>query len=249
MQFHVLGSAGSYPMQGRPASGYLLVAGDTRVWVDAGPGTLMALLDVMDPGTLDAVIISHVHPDHCSDLFGYFHYMAYGPSGRVPVPVFLPEGAADRLAAFVGAGAEHPFHVVFDFVTVGEGDAVTLGDLTLRFAAADHSVPAVCVRAEADGRSWVYSGDTGPGGGLARLAEGASVLLCEATYQGTAAERPTVHHLTASMAAGIARDAAAERLFLTHIAPTLDPTVSLAEAEAVLGRAVAPAEPGDLHDV
>jgi ribonuclease BN (tRNA processing enzyme) len=249
VQFHVLGSAGSYPVKGRPASGYLLAAGDVRVWVDAGPGTFMPLLDVMDPGTLDAVVISHVHPDHCSDLFGYFHYMAYGPSGRVPVPVFLPEGAADRLAAFVGAEPEHPFRVVFDLITVGGGFSVALGDVTLRFAAADHSVPAVCVRAEADGRSWVYSGDTGPGGGLAALAAGASVLLCEATYQGHAGDRPTVHHLTAAMAAAIARDAGVGRLFLTHIGPTLDPAVSLAEAEAVLGRAVALAEPGDHHDV
>ena len=245
MRLHVLGSSGTWPTPGRPASGYVVSHEGTRIWVDAGPGTFMALAGLMVPGELDAVVISHVHPDHCSDFFALLHYLAYGPGGSVPVPVYVPAGAAEHLASFVRADDDGSrFSHVFTMHTVGEGDEVDVGAVHVRFAEASHSVPALAVRFDAGGASLAYSGDTGPGGGLPALATGVKLLLCEAAYQGNRGEHPYPFHLTAGEAGALARASGATRLMLTHVQPALDLSVSVAEAEAEFGRAVEVAVPG-----
>ncbi len=245
MRMTVLGSSGTYPAPGRPASGYLVEDHGATVWVDAGPGTFAALCEHTEPGELDAVIVSHRHPDHCSDLFALFHYLAYGPGGRVPVKVFVPEGAADHLAGFVGGQTgDGAFRRLFDFHTVGDGDDAALGGLRLRFALTAHSVPTVGVRMEAGGRSLAYSADTGPGGGVPGLAAAADVFLCEATYQEPRGRHEYPYHLTAAQAGAMASDTGARRLVITHLPPSLDPTASADEAAASYGGPVEVAVPG-----
>ena len=90
----------------------------------------------------------------------------------------------------------------------------------------------------------MYSGDTGPDGDLAAMASGADLLLCEATWQGDPPDDRYPYHLYASEAGGIARDAGVGMLVVTHVAPTLDPAVSVVEAGAVFDGPVSHAEPG-----
>jgi ribonuclease BN (tRNA processing enzyme) len=244
VELTVLGSSGGCPGPGNPASGYLVTHDGTTIWLDAGSGTFMRLMEHTNPGALDAVVISHVHTDHCADLIALYGYMAYGPSGRIPVPVYVPEGTVEPIAAFVRAEAEHVFFMTLEFHVVADGDEVDVGGIRLRFAAADHPVPTMAVRVEAGGRSLAYSGDTGPGGGYAALAAGADVALCEATLQGERGPQTYPYHLTASECGMLARDAGVGRLIVTHVAPTLDPETSLAEAAAALGHTPELAVPG-----
>ena len=86
-----------------------------------------------------------------------------------------------------------------------------------------------------------YSADTGTGSDLVDLAAGANTLVAEATFQGQ--DKPAPHHLTATEAGEIAREAGVERLILTHLLPTLDPQRSIAEAAVVFGGDVMVAAP------
>ena len=93
MRLDVLGSSGTAPSRDNPASGFLVSEASTTSWMDAGPGTYMALLGLIDPGDIDAVLISHMHADHCTDLFAFFHGLKYihgAPEqvrhGEAPVP-------------------------------------------------------------------------------------------------------------------------------------------------------------------
>jgi len=122
MKLTVLGSTAGAPSRSNPASGYLIEHGGISIWMDAGTGTFMELAERVDPGTLDAVVISHTHADHCSDLFGLYGYLAFGPSGDVPVKVFVPGGSAAHLEAFARATDEHIFNVVLDIEEVSPGD-------------------------------------------------------------------------------------------------------------------------------
>ncbi|MDH5372121.1 MAG: MBL fold metallo-hydrolase [Acidimicrobiia bacterium] len=243
MQLTVLGSNGTYGTPGRPPSGYLVDHEGTSVWLDAGAGTFAALQDQIDPTNLDGIVLSHAHADHCLDVFGFYYAMRYGREVQSPFPTFVPEGLEERLVAFLGGG-DHSISDVLDFRVMPPGSVAHLGRLSMRFGASDHPIPTRCVRIEANGRSLTYSADTGPGGDLRELAAGTNLLLCEATYQGASSDKAWPHHLTAGEAGGLARAVAADRLMLTHIWPTLDPSRSVAEAEEVFGRAVTLAVPG-----
>lgn len=209
----------------------------------------MALMDHIDPAEVDAVVISHVHTDHCADLVAFYGYMAYGPSGTIPVPVYLPVGTVEPLAAFVRAAGEHVFFMTLDFHEVGGGDRVTIGDIEVEFAATNHPVPTVASRYAAGGRSVAYSGDTGPDGGYPALAGHSDVALCEATMQGSRDAQTYPYHLTARECGKLASDAGVERLIVTHVSPTLDPQTSLAEAEAGFGALPDLAVPGASFEI
>ena len=247
MRLDVLGSAGTYPIADFPASGYLVTDGETKILCDAGFGTFAELTRRVEPDELDAVVLSHRHPDHCVDLLALHHALAYGPFTRKGLPVFCAPGVGSRLAEFLGAGEGHIFFDVFDFHQVGETNHVVVGSIDLRFAVTAHPVPTIATRFEAAGRSLTYSADTGPGGGFPELAEGTNVLLCEASIAGERDEHHFVHHLTAFEAGAIARAARAQKLILTHLPPNLDRQRSLADARAAFGSDTALASPGDIY--
>jgi ribonuclease BN (tRNA processing enzyme) len=228
----VLGSAGGAPTRTNPASGYLLQSGDTAIWIDAGTGTFMELARHADPGTLTGVVLSHTHVDHCTDVFGLYGYLAYGPSGIVPVPVFGPGGMSEHLSGFARAGDEHVFHSVLQLEDVEAGSGVVIGDVSVLFGRAVHPVPALVIRFDTPDGSLVYSGDTGPGSDLAEIARGTDALLCEASIAGERSAATYPYHLTAGEAGRIATEAAVSSLIITHLSSGIDEDHALEEAAA-----------------
>lgn len=238
----MVGSSGTFPAPGRPASGYVIEQGETRVWCDAGPGTFMSL--PLEPDLIDALVISHQHPDHCSDVTAAYHAWTYRPVPRDPVPLLAPQGVWDRLTAFIG---KEP--ACFDFRPVWTGDEARFGDLQVSFVEMDHSVPTVGSRWEGHNRTLFYTADTGPEGEWPATAAGVDVMLSEASYQGATEDKAFSHHLTAAEAGALARQVGAGALVLTHIPPYLDPGLSVAEAERTYDRPVRLAVPGASFDV
>jgi ribonuclease BN (tRNA processing enzyme) len=244
VRLRVLGSNGTYPTPGHPCSGYLVEAGGVRLMLDAGPGTAAAFQQAVSDHHLDALVVTHGHPDHCSDVFPLFNLFRFGPATRSGLPAFAPDGVADALGAFLGAGDGHTFHRVFDWRVAGPGDAPRVGGIDLAFARTAHQTPTLAVALSAGGRRLVYSADTGPGGGLPTLATGADLLLCETTLPGEPGAGAWPYHLSAADAGGLARRAGVGRLLLTHLAPMLDPARSVAEAAEAFGGPVEWAAPG-----
>jgi ribonuclease BN (tRNA processing enzyme) len=242
MRVHVVGSSGTFPAPGRPAPGYVIEQGDTRVWCDAGPGTFMSL--PMDSDLIDAVVLSHQHPDHCSDAMAAYHAWTYRPEPREAVPLLAPEGVWERLVHFLDKEPD-----CFAYRPVWTGDEAEFGDIHVSFVEMDHSVPTVGSRWEANNRTLFYTADTGPAGEWADLAEGVDVLLSEASYQEATKDRTYPQHMSAMEAGEIARRVGAHELVLTHIPPYLDADVSVAEAEQAFGRPVRLAVPGTSFEV
>ncbi|MDP3984913.1 MAG: MBL fold metallo-hydrolase [Acidimicrobiia bacterium] len=242
MRLTIIGSSGTYPAPGRPTAGYLIEQNATRVWCDAGPGTFAAL--PIDPDMVSAIVVSHQHPDHCLDLLTAFHAYRFRPEPRWGVPVYSPQPVIDRLCEFVEAGDDSDLRQTFAFHPVDDGDQVEIGEISVSFAVTDHSVPTVASRWEANDRLFAYSADTGPAGEWMRVAADADLFLCEASYQGASGASEYPHHLTAGEAGAIARRMKAKHLMLTHIPPYMDPTRSVAEAEATFDRPVELAVPG-----
>ncbi|WP_300007756.1 MBL fold metallo-hydrolase [Pseudonocardia sp.] len=241
MRLTVLGCSGSGPGPASPASGYLVEAGAVALVLDLGNGTFGALQRHLDPWRLDAVAFSHLHPDHCADfsaLVVHRRYHPFAPAGAGRLAVHAPEQAPDRFAAaYAPDAAERAATDLSDtFAFHPHVPTVAVGDVVLRTAAVDHPCEAYALRVEHGGRSLVYSGDTGPCDGLPRLARGADVLLCEATWPHVTAEwdePPPGVHLSGRQAGEYAREAGVGRLLLTHVAPWFDGEALRAEAAAV----------------
>ncbi len=228
LALHVLGSTGSWPAPDAPSSGYVVSDGDTRVIMDLGFGTMPRL---EEPTNIDAVVISHRHPDHCADVLALYHLWAYGATPRLGIPLVAPRSTIESLAAFVDARSGNRFWEVFIPDPVRHGEKRNVGSMQLQFFRVDHSVAAVAVRAEASGRSLFYTGDTGPAGEWWKDVTRSDVVLSEATWQGTGDGGDYTQHLTATEAGAIAAEIGATRLILTHLKPGLDPVRSVSEAQ------------------
>jgi ribonuclease BN (tRNA processing enzyme) len=128
-----------------------------------------------------------------------------------------------------------------------------VGELRFMPCPVEHNVACFALRAEGDGKRFVYSGDTRAGALLEEAAQGADLLLSEATFQdlveGRPVEKSRDHHMTAREAGELARKAGVKRLVLTHLKHDLDPARSLAQAAEVFGGKVEMAEPGRAFEV
>jgi ribonuclease BN (tRNA processing enzyme) len=249
----VIGCAGSYPGPDSPASCYLLEApdGDGRTWrvlLDLGSGALGNLQRYADPLSLDAVLLTHLHPDHYFDISGLYVVWKYHPSGPRPrIPVWGPPGVAQQVARAYGLPSDPGMSAEFDFHEY-DGTPVRLGPFAITVTRVIHPVPAYALRIESGGRVLVYSGDSGPCGDLVEVARDADLLLCEAAFQ-EGGDNPPDLHLTGADAGRVAAKAGAERLVLTHIPPWHDPQVTLAEAQGTYDGSVELARAGATYEL
>src|SRR5438046_9194891 len=95
----VLGACGAWPEPGQACSGFLVEHDGFRLLVDAGYATMPRLLEHVAASQLDAVYISHGHPDHCADLNPLLRARAMGDDPAPPLPVYALTGALDAVLA------------------------------------------------------------------------------------------------------------------------------------------------------
>ena len=252
MKLTVIGCSGSYPGPDSPASCYLVEAeheGRTwRVLLDLGSGAFGALQRHVDPLTIDAVLLTHLHPDHYFDLSGLYVVWKYHPSGaRPPIPVWGPRNVARQAARAYGLPDTPGMSAEFDFHEYDD-QPILFGPFTIVATRVVHPVPAYGLRVEADGRVLAYSGDTGPCAELVDLARDADVLLAEAAFQ-EGGDNPVDLHLTGVDAGRAASKADVGRLLLTHIPPWHDREVALAEARTTFAGSVELARCDSSYDV
>ena len=247
MRLTVVGCAGSFPDAASAASCYLLEHDGHRILLDLGSGAFGALQRYADPATLDAVLLSHLHPDHCADLCGCYVYRRYRPQGRLPrLPVRGPDGTAVRAAQMYGLPLVPGMDAAYEFQD--HTDDVEIGPFRVRTARVVHPVPAYAIRVDAGGRSLVYSGDTGACQALVDLARGSDLALFEASFL-TGQDNPPDLHLTACEAGDHARRAEVPRLVLTHLVAWNDPDDSRTEAATAYDGELLVATAGATYDV
>jgi ribonuclease BN (tRNA processing enzyme) len=244
----VIGCSGSFPGPESAASCYLVEAEGHRVLLDLGSGALGALARHMSIYDVDAVLLSHLHPDHCFDLASFHVARRYHPDGVPPrIPVYGPPGVARRMAEANGVERPSGLEGEFDFREFRDGGCYDLGPLRVTVALVAHPVPCFAMRVEHDGGSFVYSGDTGPCGALVELARGADLLLCEASYLDGAKNPPDLH-MTGRDAGEHAASAGVGRLVLTHIPPWYDGAAALAAARSAFHGHLDLARPGASYE-
>jgi ribonuclease BN (tRNA processing enzyme) len=243
----VIGCSGSFPGPSSPASCYLIEHDGFRLLLDLGNGALGTLQRHISIDDIDAIMLSHLHADHCLDMCGLYVAQRYHPDGPRPsIPVWGPKGTAARLARAYDLTDDDGMRAEFDFRDLVEG-VHEVGPFAVTAARVNHPVEAYGLRVAAAGRAIAYSGDTGECPALVELSREADITLMEASCL-EGAPAPDVH-LTARQAAQHAQAAGAGVLVLTHLVPWNDPEQTLAEAREAFDGEVVLASSGLVLDV
>jgi ribonuclease BN (tRNA processing enzyme) len=233
----VLGSSASFSGPGRACAGHLVEGAGYRVVFDLGNGTLSNLCRATDAYALDAVFVSHLHPDHYLDLFALMAMLRYAPEGPRPaLPLFGPAGLIERMQGLLSDSAKRDVTEAFAFTAIAAGQPVTLGPITVTPHPVEHHGESFALVAEAEGRRLCYTSDTKLSDPVREAARGADVILAEATLpQAYAGFAP---HMTPAEAGALATDARASKLVLTHLWPTVPRGEILDDATAAFGGTV-----------
>jgi ribonuclease BN (tRNA processing enzyme) len=209
MRLTVLGSGAACPPPGVNSSGYLLEDDGQTLLLDCGHGIASAVLGVRPEFDIDHILITHMHADHFIDVIP-LRFRVTREMGGVrdrQIQLHLPPGGTDALHQIMRA-------ISFVLREYDPKAVLQLGSLQVRFAPAEHYVPAWSIRVDGSG-SLVYTGDTAPKDEVTELARDCDLFVAE----GTLAEPetgPVRGHLTPEQAAAMACGANAQEMLLTH---------------------------------
>lgn len=238
MRVTVLGSGTSVPNMDRFPAGYLVEADGKSILIDLGPGVLRrAAACGLDLDTIDAVLLTHFHTDHCADLamlaFGMINPRYHE---RTPLPILAHEGLLDLFGgitqAWPWAGKRSD---LLDLKEIGPGEHEVVG---VRFEAIriEHTVESLGYRiTDSGGRVAAFSGDAVFCDALTPLGKDADLFICDAAFPNAV---PGIGHMTAGECGEAARRAGAKHLVPTHFYPECEGHDIYAEAVEASGTKV-----------
>ncbi|MDO7786328.1 MBL fold metallo-hydrolase [Desulforamulus aquiferis] len=218
MKLTVLGCWAPYPRVSGACSGYLLQDKGKNLLIEAGNGVLSRLIQHIDLQELDAVIISHLHPDHIMDIYCLRHAVeSANREGRMNklLPLYLPSGPAEDFNRITSFTKAFKINIIDHLLEPREE---TIAGLKVSFMPALHNLPCYSMKIEGSKR-FVFSGDTAYNPNLVKFTAGAEVFLCEASGLDKDAEYLKENHLTARQAGELAREAGVKELMITHFYP------------------------------
>jgi ribonuclease BN (tRNA processing enzyme) len=227
----VLGGCGAWPAAGQACSGYLVEHDGYHLLIDPGYATLPRLLEHLDAADVDAVLVTHGHPDHCADLNPLLRARVLSDHPPAPLPAYAPASALDAVLALDTRMFARTRPVTVN--DIEPGHRFEIGPFTVDTRLLPHYIPNAGVRLSAGGATLAYTGDCGPDPGVVELARGSDLLIADATYVDDVSDPDVVGVLGTAREAGLQADAAGTgRLVLTHLWPGTDPESSLAAARA-----------------
>jgi ribonuclease BN (tRNA processing enzyme) len=228
MQLTVLGAGPAYTDR-EDASGacYLISNDTTSILLDLGQGSFPRIFARIRPEALDAVVVSHLHPDHFIDLVPLRHYLRYEFDPPRRVRVLGPSGLGDRLDALHASPGFAAEALQLEILGVGPqhvGELVVEGHLVTH---TDESYAVRVAPASGNGPGLVYSGDCGRAEDITPLVRPGDVLLSEVSF-GAGPVPQGVAHLDGPAVGRLATSTRAGGVLLTHLLMGHDPEAAVA---------------------
>ena len=226
MRLIVLGNNGPYPSAGGACSGYLVIEGDTKILIDCGNGVLSNLQKFIEHEDLGAVILTHLHSDHMSDMM-VLRYAIQIKMNRgqdiKPLDVYAPSEPLEEYNRLSNKG-------VFNLNTITQDTVLNYGNLKITFKEMTHPAKCFAVAIDNTEKRFVFSGDTSWNSDIIEFSKGADLLMLDAGLLSKDKNNDNVPHLTARECGLVAKEAKVSRLLLTHFWPQDDAMNHLLEA-------------------
>lgn len=247
MELVILGAGPAYTDRwGARGSSYLVRQGDSVIVLDLGQGTFPALAAEIEPSRVEAVAISHLHPDHFVDLVPLRHYLRWEFEPPRRVRVLAPAGLEARLDALHDEPGFSAAALGIEDLVAGIG---SVGPFTIETARVTHTRDSHAFRISAPGSAaLVYSGDCGRASDLDSLLAPGDVLLAEISF-GAGPVPAGASHLDAPAVVGLVQRRQPSRVLLTHIQIGHDRGAALAAVEADTDLPARFVAPGDRFDL
>ena len=243
MSLDVVGAGPAYTDRlGAAGAAYLVRHDSTAVLLDLGQGAFPRLANLLDPATLDLILISHLHPDHLVDLVPLRHFLRWGPGHPRRVRVAGPAGLENRLDAL---HAETGFSAAALDIEPLKAGRWQVGSIAVDVAKVTHSGESFGFRVSTDdGPGLVYSGDCGRADDLADLIQTDDDLLCEVSF-GPGPVPADAAHLDGPAVGALAVRSGARRVLLTHLLMGFDEARTIEAVRREFKGPILLVQPGD----
>lgn len=226
MKLTILGMNGPFPAPGGATSGYLVTSQDAAIALDLGSGCLAALTGLVAPESLNALLLTHWHYDHCADMLPLIFRLE--ACAAQPLHIYAPVDERSLVRQAVQQCAKITLHDVAPHSEF----RIPQSEFRISATPARHPVPALMYRITDGAKTLCFTGDTNTVDGLVDFARDADLLLADGLFP-TAAWAEGKPHLSAAHCAQLSLDAGAKKLVITHLNPTIDPETLLKEARAI----------------
>lgn len=248
MDLTILGAGPAYTDRpGATGAAYLVREAATAILLDLGQGSFPRLAQAIEPSRLDAVVISHLHPDHFIDLVPLRHYLRYEFTPARRVRVLAPAALEARLDALHGQPGFSTESL--DCIALAEGSR-TIGTLGLESRLVTHTDESYGFRVgpPEGGAGLVYSGDCGRAADLEPLVRAGDTLLAEVSF-GAGPVPAGALHLDGPAVGALAAKTGVRRVLLTHIQMGFDEAATVESVRQYFDGPVAFLEPGSRETI
>jgi ribonuclease BN (tRNA processing enzyme) len=226
MKLTILGNNGPFPSAGGACSGYLVREGSLNILIDCGNGVLSNLQKYIKFEDLDAIILTHLHSDHMSDMMVL----------KYAIQIKRKRGQIDKsLIVYAPPEPTEEYQRIdikdaFDLKPLTRDTVLNIGTIRMTFEQMKHPVLDYAVCMESGGKRFVFSGDTSWTENIISFAGNADLLMLDAGLLSKDKTSSDVPHLTAEECGIVAREAKVKKLLLTHFWPEYDINELLNEA-------------------
>lgn len=249
MKLTVLGSGSSVPHPNRSSPSFWLETLGGRLLLDIGPDAPHRMAqENLDWPNLDAVWISHFHLDHFGGLAPFLFSLKWAPQTRSRTKTLRlagPRGLHTLLHTIDDANNYRLFRSSFNVEIIEVGPAERFEILPGVFATTlktPHTQESLALHLkDHDGKTFVYTGDTGFAEDLGEFGNKVDLLLMECSFR---RNKPLQTHLELAEVIRIARECEPGRLILTHFYPEWDGIDIAAEVKSLLSFSVSEATDG-----
>jgi ribonuclease BN (tRNA processing enzyme) len=212
MKLTIIGFWGGYPKQNGASSGYLLEHDGFKLLIDCGSGVLAKMQNIIEPEELDAVLISHYHPDHIADIGVLQHArLIQGFLGKAFPELPIYGHSFDQTEY-----AKLTYKEITKGIAYSDEEVLTVGPFQVSFIKTEHPVPCYAMRITANGKSIVYTADSSFKEEFIEFSKGADLLLCECNFY-QHQNGKSAGHMNSTDAGTFAERAGVKQLILTHL--------------------------------